>query len=456
MPVYTHLPLSDNGSISTTDIYRVLRILRRNNGDELNYANSNAHGKTKMWAKYKPEAYGDSPAPLTEAQRKANNYGIRPSILTAFDGVVDTAVNAKALSEVTFTYVAPGANNWMRTSDWIGYEHKATAPHGKPDDVDVPFGTTEVELGLSKRILHFDGALTLEDFSWATFSGNPVYFTVLVFWEKSDGSAWSIAGRMSSEQAISATSETTVAYSVKIPVSQLTGLVTPTGYNKQLKFFCCLCDHQYTSFSEGASSGHLYPLLSEEPPVANLTLQKTAAVSLNVTHVGPKNIYETTNTRVRPISEFQLPTVTSAHCWGVQTTGMWLHGQLTNHTGTAVTLQRLNILFKYFETLATTVPAQKSTPCSAIWRKSGSTWESVSSVTVPANGTLDVIFGVSTIPYLDDSGIASFAIRDYVLLNLTVSQSSATSSQNTAILGQTSLYVADSTEPGDYTFDGRL
>lgn len=438
--------ITQTGAIRIDNIYSVLGILPRANGYDLGYACTNQHGKTNMWARYKPEAIG-GPAPLTEAQRKANNYGIKPSIDTAFGGVSDNAVNAKALSQVTFIYTPPSSTHWHRITDWAGYAHMVSAPHGAPDDVNVPFGTTSIDIGLSQHIQRYQGALALEDFSWATYADAPKYFTVIVFWEKSDGSAWYIIGRKSATEAIGADATSTSAYNVKIPATQLSGVVTPSGYKSQMRFFCCLCDHKYTDdeFTQ-TYAAQLYPLLSEEPPVANLTIQKTAAVSLVITHVGPKNAYNTTDTRVFPISNFQLQTVTRVTCWGAQgSTGMWLHGQFKNLTGTPVTLQRTSILFGYSQTLATTTATQRTTACSAMYTKSGSTWSSASSVTVPANGSIDVVFDVSNIPYLNEYGYSSQAIRDYVFLNMNIYQGTSSASTN-AILGPASLYVADSTD----------
>lgn len=436
--------ITATGAIRPDNVYDVLGVLPRTNGYDIGYICTNQHGKTNKWAKYKPEAIG-GPAPLTEAQRKSNNYGITPSIDTAFGGVSDNAANAKLLSEITYNYTPPSATHWHRLTDWAGYEHLVTAPHGTPDDVNVPFGATNVEILLPFQKIMYQGGLNLEDFSWATYADAPKYFTVIVFWESNDGSTWRIAGRMSATRAIASDTGTDIAYAVKIPATRLTGLVTPSGFKSQLRFFCCLCDHQYTEFTV-TYAAHLFPLLSEEPPVANLTLQKTASVSLTITHVGPKNAYNTTDTRVFPISNFQLQTVTKVTCWGAQgSTGMWLHGQFKNLTGTPVTLQRTSILFGYSQTLATTTAIQRTTPCSAMYTKSGSTWASASSVTVPANGSVDVVFDVSNIPYLTEYGTSAQAIRDYVFLNMNIYQGTSSASTN-AILGPASLYVADSTD----------
>lgn len=436
--------INDTGPIRPENIYSVLGVAPRANGYDLGYICVNAHGKTNKWARFKPEKTG-GPSPISNAERKANNYGLKPSISAAFNGLAESAQNAKMLSEITYNYAPPSASDWQRITDWAGYEHLAAAPHTTPNDVIVPFGVSEFDIMLPLQKTISKGGLNIEDFNWAfSIANTPKYFTVIVFWKKSDDSSWYIAGRMSAPRPISLKIGGGTTYVVTMTTSDITSLIRPSGYNPQLYFFCCLCDHQYTDFNTSYSA-KLYPLLSDTPPVGKLTVQKNASAALTITHVGPKNKYNTTDAGVYPISNFSLATIDEIRCWGARSpTNMWLHGQFKNTTGIATTLQRTRILFKYTDTLATEEVEQRATPASAMYIKSSGTWTSTNSVTVSSGATVDVVFDVSDIPYLNSKGYISQAVRDHVFMVLGIYQGTSLASTD-AILGRASLYVADST-----------
>lgn len=75
--------------------------------------------KIKKYAKYKPVII-DTPVDITDAQRRAVNYGmnVRQTTLT----------QAKANTQMPWLYNAIGSTNWGRLTDFDGYDHNSDIP----------------------------------------------------------------------------------------------------------------------------------------------------------------------------------------------------------------------------------------------------------------------------------------------------------------------------------------
>ena len=198
-PIY--LPLDNqDGALHVDHIYSVLGVARRSTGYEINYINSNAHGRTNKWARYKPEAIG-GPAPLAFTQRKDNNFGLVPA--ATYDSVFAfrTAV-ANNTFNGSWNYVAPGANHYMRLSDWLnvekntsgayvvkgGYNHEATKPFGTLRSLTATLSNnTNSSLLIPCEAPAMsdgsdDGQLNIADFTKAGYDLSNWYFGVMLYY----------------------------------------------------------------------------------------------------------------------------------------------------------------------------------------------------------------------------------------------------------------------------------
>lgn len=113
------------------------------------------HDKIKTWSKFKPVKV-DTPATITDAQRKAVNYGIvnipyftlGANMASFMRGA--GAVPTNGAKTEYFVYDRPGANDWKRLDDFVkdstsGYWHEAEAPIFPPasDTISIPVSDSQ-------------------------------------------------------------------------------------------------------------------------------------------------------------------------------------------------------------------------------------------------------------------------------------------------------------------------
>lgn len=103
--------------INPDEVYKLLGVGKYNGWWDIAYICSNRHGKTNIWAKYKPFRYPLVSDP-TEDQRISMRYGVNVPM-------VDTYNLGK---DIVWTYAAPSGGNTepYRLDDFIGYKHDST------------------------------------------------------------------------------------------------------------------------------------------------------------------------------------------------------------------------------------------------------------------------------------------------------------------------------------------
>lgn len=125
--------------ISISQLYKTLGITGQSRTSLASLC-SNEHGKINMWAKYKPQNVS-SAKPLTEAQRKAANFGLRPTnVFSSVQNLIDS-FNNEVENRFTYEGVPRKGADRVRLSDFDGYNHAAAAPWWLMDaeiDVEVP------------------------------------------------------------------------------------------------------------------------------------------------------------------------------------------------------------------------------------------------------------------------------------------------------------------------------
>ncbi len=104
------------------DVYAVLGLQKTGTYYDIGYICSNQHGRTNMWSRKKPVRY-HGPAELTEAQWKANNYGLPVQVAQSAEVAMAQAV------DTLWEYLPPRpGTDWCRLTDWVGYRHNAVKP----------------------------------------------------------------------------------------------------------------------------------------------------------------------------------------------------------------------------------------------------------------------------------------------------------------------------------------
>lgn len=271
----THLPLTTSGSlfgsgdptpkgaIAPGDIYDTLGVAKRSGGYELNYICSNLHGRTNMWARFKPEAIG-GPAPITHAQRVLNNFGLQ---VTGTDYLTGAQIPRYAgpsmqtvnnLKSVRWEYKAPGASNYMRISDWLGYDTESAAPMVPPGDLSLAFGASSLQVR-PRQVPIITTNLDISDFGYATQADTPLYLCVLL-WE-SGGTSVKI---FTAEHAIG--SSEADRKTVVIPREAFPETLSSVNY------ILCLSSVRNTVVGS-IPTGTFWPLPCEEIPEGTITIE---------------------------------------------------------------------------------------------------------------------------------------------------------------------------------------
>lgn len=103
--------------VNPQEVYKLLGVGKYNGWWDNGYICKGDHGKTNMWAKYKPFRYPLTSDP-TEEQRIYRRYGVNVPM-------VDTYNLGK---DIVWTYAAPSGGNTepYRLDDFIGYKHDST------------------------------------------------------------------------------------------------------------------------------------------------------------------------------------------------------------------------------------------------------------------------------------------------------------------------------------------
>lgn len=129
--------------ISLREVYTLMGVTPTNGIHDLAYICGNRHLRTNPWALYKPERV-NTPAEITLAQRKANNCGLTPYLVSTLSGLAD-AYQQHDTDMHGWIYNAPRpGTDWCRLTDFVGYNHAAKPPYTKlnaPEEVALTQGT---------------------------------------------------------------------------------------------------------------------------------------------------------------------------------------------------------------------------------------------------------------------------------------------------------------------------
>lgn len=343
MPTYLQLPISGTlgDAIRPENIYTVCEVAPRSNGYDLGYICCNQHGKTNMWARFKPEAIG-GPAPITEAQRKANNYG-----LTRSDGdnmsYAPSMPSVNNLAAVTWTYTPPSALQWHRITDWDGYEHRAVEPMSPPGDLDWAYEKTELVISLQNTQIMTVRNLRVDDFGYAAGK----YLCAILWYRNKSTNATTLLNYRTANATIDSSAGTDDKHKIKISRNEM-----PSNSNYEFHYLLCLSTTKRTeswTTSPQMPSTSLFPLVCSSAPTGIITMLSTASVKFQAESIGrdvPKG-----HPVAGTLNYFSMPEVDQTtnqltyHCLGTGSAGnVTLCGYFYNDSGSLATINSATLL----------------------------------------------------------------------------------------------------------------
>lgn len=452
----TSLPISGaNGAIRIQNIYAVLGLRGSATlGRDLAWACGNAHGKTNKWARYKPEAIGGV-APITDAERAKNNYGLAPSNPEALNGLSFTPASIQAIAALTWGYKAPvPGTNWARLTDWLGYNHAAVPPMVPPGDVTVLFGKTTASFALINNALRDGSNLLTSDFRYGGTSAADLYLTVVIYRVHKTTGAYDYLIIQSAHAKIGEAGGTTI----DVNIAPLRNLANAASYS-ELQYIMCLTDTQVAA-GQNTARPQLYPLVSEVPPIARLIIDRDSPFRVVVTHVSARGRLSEGSTYTRPhaldISRFYGPVAigSAADYFGVAE-GMWLFATVTNTTDLPMALNALALRLVTTHNLATadnnTTEVEAGFGGSGMLRDDGTTLTAVDSITIAAGATVAMVFDATALAMTrPGSGVVLIPARDHTTINASFRHITDQSSFN-AVAGTLNIRVHSGSGTQSYT-----
>lgn len=327
----THLPLKPTttnantgeeiGPIRVSDIFTVLEIPMPSSNRVLNYVNSNAHGRTNMWAMFKPEDVG-GPMPITITQRKNNNFGLRVKNansgqygIVGYQGATMNTVNNLLATE--WTYQPP--TGWMRISDWLGYDTQSVAPMVPPGDLSLPFGQNTLNVS-PRQVPIITSNLDISDFGYAEGK----YLCVLMWTDTMSPKFLTASSPVTSDSAGRKT--------VSIPRTAFPDNV------KEVNYILCLSEAANTSLSGSIPGSTFWPLPCETPPRGTITVEENAPLKFEATFLSAA---PTPNRDPNSLTHYSMSTVDNGvatyHCLGLGLSQgtITVYGKFTNPNSTS-------------------------------------------------------------------------------------------------------------------------
>lgn len=331
---YFKLPISGN-AISVADIYKVLDVPPRATGYDLGYICCNGHGKTNIWARYKPEAIGGS-GPISDDQRKTNNYGLRPTNGLG-TGYTPDMTGINKLVKITWAYTPPSATQWHRVSDWNGYEAQAGTPIGAVRYIDFPLSQSSITIDMAPQSITTENSLTLADFSYC----KDMYLCVVVWTENPSTGAQTFLNYVTAADAIGDTSSYDRT-EVTITRSELSGITS----TYEIHYAVCFSTTRKTALSATLLTTTLYPVVTNKSVTNLINMSTSAPFSFTVTGISP-------SASVLPISD-----------------SLDYYGEFTDTDDGEITVNALGVggysgtiaIFGYFSTTSTTTLVVTGTP----------------------------------------------------------------------------------------------
>lgn len=120
------------------------------------------NNKINMWARNKPEATGPAYRKLTDAERKANNFGLRPPATYQSIALYSDAIDKGNLAGWTYDYPKESRGDPFRIGDFDNYRNDSLCPFPSYAGSDCliytnPQGRNEIKIQLSPGIQGVSG-----------------------------------------------------------------------------------------------------------------------------------------------------------------------------------------------------------------------------------------------------------------------------------------------------------
>lgn len=437
---YTTLPLpGSGGGIRIRNPFALLGLRGSATlGHDLAWVNSNLHGKTNKWARYKPEAIG-GPGPITDAMRAGNNYALAPSDAGILSGLSLNAANILRIAALRWNYTAPAPGvNWARLTDWDGYDHAAVPPMVPPGDVTVLFGDTSASFMLLGNSIRTGANLTIEDFIYNGVEVSDFYLCVIIFRIHKTSGAYDILLRQTADKTIG-----TGGREIPVDITSLRSLANPAQY-AGLKYLLCLTDLKISPSENKTASPKMWPLVTYSAPIASLVIDTDSPFRVTVTGVASRG---STPVKFRQISAYYGPVAMGgvADYFGVAE-GMWLRATVENRTDVSRVLRDTTLRLVTTHNLATPDGNTEEIEIAfgdGLYRIEATTYTQIASITIPAGSSVDLILDASRLPMSKPGvGVVATSARSHTTMSATI-RHITDSSSFTAPAGTLNIRIHD-------------
>ncbi len=145
-------------------------------GQDLAYACRNTHGRTNIWARYKPLKV-NTPADITDTQRRNLRFGLAFMVGDSDKTGGDTS--PLHLIGGRWTYTPPGEGDFCRLTDWDGYHHLAPPPITPPGDITIYLNDTTATIPIGCTQIRIPQDLDLTDIY--NFTADPCHPAIIIY-----------------------------------------------------------------------------------------------------------------------------------------------------------------------------------------------------------------------------------------------------------------------------------
>lgn len=365
-----------------------------------------------IWARYKPVVpITDHPGDLTDAERRAVNYGLAlyydgtnytPSIPAGGGSTLDPALSFTKYTAITeipkclWKYDRrPGASDWKRLTDWVGYEVNAAPPISPVGDFILYNSDNTLTIRGGVTGIHTQQNIELADFPYLS----DLFFAIIIYRERLSSGDVEVCGYATAPYAIG--SGQVGAFDITINRSELQ-FANASSYSSP-RYILCAATSAKTSLSATEQSVAFCPLPTNVPLTGTITLSSAS------TFIGKAYAINSRDNKVGLDVNRFLPKNNGNEHFGISD-GLWVFCEFTSSNATAQNIPLSALTVRVSKTLSsdgsfanpiTIQPAGVYTQTAK-----GSAYTLVNNtLTIPASGTLYAILDLSNMTTLGPSGV---------------------------------------------------
>lgn len=390
------------------------------------------HPTVNMWAKFKPQKVSpDTPAEISEATRKANNWGLSCNVANPDVGV--PKASGANVANTVWAYDPPGTNDFKRLTDWLGYEADAAPPVAPTEPVTV-YGTSSSFTYSQRQQIQSTNNLKLTDFSYLADK----YLCFAIY--KSGSTA--ILGGFTAPATIGsgAVGSMTLAYP---PTAGGTANLGQLNFSGADRYVLCAADVVATTTTEFASKvNRLYPLPNADGLSNVFAFTTKSPVAVRFVKVSKTKVpfSQAENIDDYRFAGMDPETGESTAKYFDCTNGFWVYVEIHNEANFIPTLATGNVLMHTQKNLVKTFAInEKATFAPVLFKcdSETSTPVEVSRVSLSPGEKALLCFNIRTLAYSTGSATSNAVINHKLWFNATIGWANDT----TGTAGTLTMYI---------------